>query len=79
MLREMEAALDALTADLPLVLILEDLHWTDYSTLDLISYLATQRQAAQLMLIGDLSNRGVAFKRPSFESSQAGVARQAAM
>jgi predicted ATPase/DNA-binding winged helix-turn-helix (wHTH) protein len=52
MLREMGEALEALTADLPLVLILEDLHWSDYSTLDLISYLANQRQAAQLMLIG---------------------------
>jgi hypothetical protein len=52
MLREMGEALEALTANLPLVLILEDLHWSDYSTLDLISYLARQRQAAQLMLIG---------------------------
>ncbi|HSF24671.1 MAG TPA: AAA family ATPase [Blastocatellia bacterium] len=52
MLREMGGALEAFTADLPLVLILEDLHWSDYSTLDLISYLAKQRQAAQLMLIG---------------------------
>jgi predicted ATPase/DNA-binding winged helix-turn-helix (wHTH) protein len=52
MLREMGEALEALTAELPLVLILEDLHWSDYSTLDLISYLARQRQAAQLMLIG---------------------------
>src|SRR6185369_10924892 len=52
MLREMGGALEALTADLPLVLILEDLHWSDYSTLDLISYLASQRQAARLMLIG---------------------------
>lgn len=52
MLREMGEALEALTADRPLVLILEDLHWSDYSTLDLISYLARQRQAAQLMLIG---------------------------
>jgi predicted ATPase len=52
MLREMGEALEVLTADLPLVLILEDLHWSDYSTLDLISYLARQRQAAQLMLIG---------------------------
>ena len=52
MLREMGEALEALTAELPLVLILEDLHWSDYSTLDLISYLAGQRQAAQLMLIG---------------------------
>jgi predicted ATPase len=52
MLREMGEALEVLTADLPLVLILEDLHWSDYSTLDLISFLARQRQAAQLMLIG---------------------------
>ena len=52
MLREMGGALEALTADLPLVLILEDLQWSDYSTLDLISYLANQRQPARLMLIG---------------------------
>ncbi|HEY0320583.1 MAG TPA: AAA family ATPase [Pyrinomonadaceae bacterium] len=52
MLREMGEALEALTKDLPLVLILEDLHWSDYSTLDLISYLARQRHAAHLMLIG---------------------------
>jgi len=52
MLREMGEALEALTAELPLVLILEDLHWSDYSTLDLISYLARKRQGARLMLIG---------------------------
>jgi DNA-binding winged helix-turn-helix (wHTH) protein len=46
MLREMGEALDALTADLPLVLILEDLHWSDYSTLDLISYVARHGQSA---------------------------------
>src|SRR5262249_981387 len=52
MLREMADALEALAAEVPLVLILEDLHWSDYSTLDLISYLARQRQAAQLMVFG---------------------------
>lgn len=52
MLREMSGALEAMTADRPLVLIIEDLHWSDYSTLDLISYLANLRPAAQLMLIG---------------------------
>lgn len=52
MLREIGDALETLTTDLPLVLILEDLHWSDYSTLDLISYLARQRQVAHLMLIG---------------------------
>ena len=52
MLREMGETLEALAADAPLVLILEDLHWSDYSTLDLITYLASQRQSSQLMLIG---------------------------
>src|SRR5262249_49245011 len=56
MLREMGEALDALTAATPLVLILEDLHWSDYSTLDLISYLATQRERSHLMLIGTFRN-----------------------
>jgi DNA-binding winged helix-turn-helix (wHTH) protein/predicted ATPase len=52
MLREMGEALEALAKELPLVLVLEDLHWSDYSTLDLISSMATQRQAVRLMLIG---------------------------
>lgn len=56
MLREMGEALEALTAEVPLVLILEDLHWSDYSTLDLISYLATRRQRAHLMLLGTFRN-----------------------
>jgi predicted ATPase len=52
MLREIGEALDALTADKPLVLALEDLHWSDYSTLDLISYLARRRSGTRLMLVG---------------------------
>src|SRR5262249_37241423 len=36
-LREMAEALAALTAERPLVLLLEDLHWSDASTLDLIA------------------------------------------
>jgi DNA-binding winged helix-turn-helix (wHTH) protein/predicted ATPase len=52
MLREMSDALEALTRDTPLVLVLEDLHWSDYSTLDLLSYLARQRRPAHLMVIG---------------------------
>jgi predicted ATPase len=52
MLREIGETLGTLTSELPLVLILEDLHWSDYSTLDLISYLARQRQSAKLMVIG---------------------------
>lgn len=52
MLREMGEALAALTAEVPLVLILEDLHWSDYSTLDPISYIGAHCQRSHLMLIG---------------------------
>jgi DNA-binding winged helix-turn-helix (wHTH) protein/predicted ATPase len=52
MLREMGEALEVLASEQPLVLILEDLHWSDNSTLDLISYLATRVRPAHLMLIG---------------------------
>ncbi len=52
MLREMAEALEALTAEIPLVLVLEDLHWSDYSTLDLIASLARRREPARLLLIG---------------------------
>lgn len=52
MLREIAMALEALTTEIPLVLVLEDLHWSDYSTVDFISSLARRREAARLLLIG---------------------------
>src|SRR5262245_29713677 len=52
MLREMAETIESLTAETPLVMALEDLHWSDYSTLDLISYLARRREPARLLLIG---------------------------
>jgi DNA-binding winged helix-turn-helix (wHTH) protein/predicted ATPase len=51
MLREMAEALEALTAEQPLVLILEDLHWSDHATLDLLSLLAQRRGPARLLLL----------------------------
>jgi len=52
MLREMAEALEVLTTKTPLVLAIEDLQWSDYSTLDLIAFLARQREPARLLLIG---------------------------
>jgi predicted ATPase/DNA-binding winged helix-turn-helix (wHTH) protein len=52
MLREMAEAIEASTSDTPMIMVLEDLHWSDYSTLDLVSYLAQRRQPARFMLIG---------------------------
>jgi predicted ATPase/DNA-binding winged helix-turn-helix (wHTH) protein len=52
MLREMADALEVLTDEIPLILVLEDLHWCDYSTLDLISYIARGNYSSRLLLIG---------------------------
>jgi len=52
MLREMTLALEALAAETPLVLLLEDLHWSDFSTLELISAIARRNEAARLMIVG---------------------------
>jgi tetratricopeptide (TPR) repeat protein len=52
MVREICEALETLTAQDPLVLVLEDLHWVDPSTLDFISALARRRGPAKLLLLG---------------------------
>jgi predicted ATPase len=52
MLREMAEALEALAAEMPLVLLLEDLHWSDFSTLELLSVIARRSEAARLLIIG---------------------------
>ena len=36
---------------MPLVLVLEDIHWSDYSTLDLLAVVARRRDPARLLLI----------------------------
>ncbi|MGE0684210.1 MAG: AAA family ATPase [Candidatus Binatia bacterium] len=52
MLREMAEALETLATQRPVVLVLEDLHWSDRSTLDLLTYVAQRRERAQLCVIG---------------------------
>jgi DNA-binding winged helix-turn-helix (wHTH) protein len=51
MVREICEALETLTAQRALVLLLEDLQWVDDSTLDLISALARRRGPARLMIL----------------------------
>ncbi|HEY0800996.1 MAG TPA: AAA family ATPase, partial [Steroidobacteraceae bacterium] len=51
MLREIADALESITAETALLLVFEDLHWIDDSTVDLISALARRRTPAKLMLL----------------------------
>lgn len=51
MVREICEALEAITANKSLVLILEDVHWVDSSTVDLLEILAGRRIRQQLMVL----------------------------
>jgi predicted ATPase len=51
MVREICDALEAVTEQAPLILILEDLHWGDASTLDFVSAFARRREPSKLLLI----------------------------
>jgi DNA-binding winged helix-turn-helix (wHTH) protein/predicted ATPase/energy-coupling factor transporter ATP-binding protein EcfA2 len=52
MLREAAEALEAVAAARPLVLVIEDLHWADPSTVDLLEWLARRPTPARLLLVG---------------------------
>ena len=52
MLRELTEALDTLTAERPLVLVFEDLHWSDMATLEWLTYVARRRDTARLFILG---------------------------
>jgi DNA-binding winged helix-turn-helix (wHTH) protein len=51
MLRELGAMLDAQTAGRPLVLVIEDLHWSDHATVSLLGYLARRRGPARWLAL----------------------------
>lgn len=68
MLGEFCELLEVLAEDEAFVLLLEDLHWADFSTLDLISALARRKSSVKLLLIAtyrsdDLATRGPALKQ----------------
>lgn len=52
MLREIAEALEELSLRRPLVLVLEDLHWSDLSTLEGLAYMARRRGSARLFILG---------------------------
>src|SRR5262245_54488552 len=50
-LHRLAVCLEALAADVPLALVVEDMHWSDLATLDLVSLLAHRRQPARLLVL----------------------------
>lgn len=63
MLREFAHLLEALTDEHMLVLVLEDLHWADVSTLALLDMLARRREPARLLVLGTYRPTEVLGKR----------------
>jgi DNA-binding winged helix-turn-helix (wHTH) protein/tetratricopeptide (TPR) repeat protein len=54
MLREMADALEVFARGRTVILVLEDLQWSDPSTVDLIGCIARRRQPARLLVVGSL-------------------------
>jgi DNA-binding winged helix-turn-helix (wHTH) protein len=51
MMRELTHAVEAIAAEMPLVLKLEDIHWSDASTLDWLAHVARRPEPARLMVL----------------------------
>lgn len=52
MLREFGELVDRMPRNTPVLLVLEDLHWSDHATVQLLGYLAHRRGPAGLMVLG---------------------------
>jgi predicted ATPase/DNA-binding winged helix-turn-helix (wHTH) protein len=64
MLRELAEALEVLSADVPLVLVLEDLHWSDHATVEALAYVAQRRGPARLLVLGTYRPVEMALRPP---------------
>jgi DNA-binding winged helix-turn-helix (wHTH) protein len=67
MVREICEWLEAVVADRPLILVLEDLHWADLATLDVVSTFARRREPARVLLL--------ATHRPAVGASNTALSR----
>lgn len=62
--RELAGLLETLTGETTLILVLEDLHWSDPATIDLLILLAQRREPARLLVIGSYRAADVAAREP---------------
>jgi len=67
MLREFGIAITELATQAPMAIVLEDLHWCDLATVDLLAALARRRDPAPLLLIGTLRGTASGARRPACE------------
>ncbi len=76
MLRELCDALEVLTSVQPVVLLLEDLHWADPSTVEWLAMVARRPEAARLLVLGTYRPADLLFRaHPLKAAKQELVAR----
>ncbi len=59
MARALVDALDAMAATQPLVVVLEDMQWSDLATIDLLAHLGQRRERAKLLVIATVRREAV--------------------
>ncbi|MBY0274232.1 AAA family ATPase [Candidatus Binatia bacterium] len=69
-LLELGEAMESLASQKPLVLVLEDLHWSDASTIDALAYLTRRTVAARLLVIGTYRAGALLDGRPFLSTLQ---------
>ncbi len=68
MVRELNDALEQLTAKHTLVLVLEDLHWTDSATVDLLTSIAQRPEPARLLIVATYRPAEAIVNAPDFRT-----------
>jgi len=71
MLRELADALESLSREIPLVIVLEDLQWSDPSTIDFLSAIGRRTSPARLLVIGTYRPADAACIAPELLTVQA--------
>ncbi|HET8667780.1 MAG TPA: AAA family ATPase, partial [Terriglobales bacterium] len=70
MLREMVEALETFTADRAVVLVLEDVHWSDRSTLDVLARFASGTAPARLLVLATFRPADARSHWPPYAAAQ---------
>ncbi len=68
MLRELGEALAAMTAESPVMLVLEDLHWADPASVDMLRHLAERARSQRLLIVGTARPEDVERGNPALKN-----------
>jgi serine/threonine protein kinase/tetratricopeptide (TPR) repeat protein len=84
MLRELGDALTALTGETPVLLVLEDMHWTDPASVDMLRHLAERAHGQRLLLVvtarpEDIERNNPTLKKCYTEMRARGVCEEIAL